>query len=107
MKAPGSEVETGERADLRRVFLEQSAISLGRSWAEQWRDDLHREGRPAAGGWPGTLREARARVEHHLHAEVTRRKISAVTGAEREFVARKAYASARAEWCQKAEPEAP
>jgi hypothetical protein len=93
--------------DRRGMFLEDSAVSLGRSWAEQWRDDLRREGRPAAGGWPGTLREARARVEQHLHAEVTRRKLAAVTAPEREFVARRAYASARAAWCQKAEPEEP
>lgn len=95
------------RAELRRMFLEQSAITLGQSWADQWRDDLRREGRPAAGGWPGTLREARVRVEHHLLAEVTRRKMSAVTEAEREIAARKAYASARAQWCRQAEPEAP
>jgi hypothetical protein len=95
------------RAELRRLFLEQSAITLGQSWADQWRDDLRREGRPAAGGWPGTLREARVRVEHHLLAEVTRRKMSAVTEAEREVAARKAYASARAQWCRQAEPEAP
>ena len=95
------------RAELRRLFLEQSAVTLGQSWADQWRDDLRREGRPAAGGWPGTLREARVRVEHHLLAEVTRRKMSAVTEAEREVAARKAYASARAQWCRQAEPEAP
>ncbi len=95
------------RAEVRRLFIEQSAITLGQSWADQWRDDLRREGRPAAGGWPGTLREARVRVEHHLLAEVTRRKMSAVTEAEREVAARKAYASARAQWCRQAEPEAP
>jgi hypothetical protein len=105
--APAPLVAPKSRAELRRLFLEQSAITLGQSWADQWRDDLRREGRPAAGGWPGTLREARVRVEHHLLAEVTRRKMSAVTEAEREVAARKAYASARAQWCRQAEPEAP
>ncbi len=106
-KAPSVTVPPKSRAELRRLFLEQSAITLGQSWADQWRDDLRREGRPAAGGWPGTLREARVRVEHHLLAEVTRRKMPAVTEAEREVAARKAYASARAQWCRQAEPEAP
>lgn len=106
-KAPTVTVPPKSRAEMRRLFLEQSAITLGQSWADQWRDDLRREGRPAAGGWPGTLREARVRVEHHLLAEVTRRKMPAVTEAEREVAARKAYASARAQWCRQAEPEAP
>ena len=95
------------RAEVRRLFLDQSAVSIGQRWADQWRSDLHREGRPAAGGWPGTLREARVRVERHFLAEATRRKISAVTQAEREVAAKRAYASARARWCRQAEPEAP
>jgi hypothetical protein len=95
------------RAEVRRLFLEQSAVGIGQRWADQWRSDLHREGRPAAGGWPGTLREARVRVERHFLAEAARRKISAVTQAEREVAARRAYASARARWCRQAEPEAP
>jgi hypothetical protein len=107
VKPAAAVVAPKSRAELRRLFLEQSAITLGQSWADQWRDDLRREGRPAAGGWPGTLREARVRVEHHLLTEVTRRKMSAVTEAEREVAARKAYASARAQWCRQAEPEAP
>ncbi len=104
---PAAAAPVRSRAELRRLFLEQSAVTLGQSWADQWRDDLHREGRPAAGGWPGTLREARVRVEHHLLTEVTRRKMPAVTEAEREVAARRAYASARARWCRQAEPEAP
>jgi hypothetical protein len=104
---PGAAAPVRSRAELRRLFLDQSAVTLGQSWADQWRDDLRREGRPAAGGWPGTLREARVRVEHHLLGEVTRRKMSAVTEAEREVAARRAYASARAQWCRQAEPEAP
>jgi hypothetical protein len=103
----GEPVPVRTRAEARRLFLEQSATTLGQSWADQWRDDLRREGRPAAGGWPGTLREARVRVEHHLLAEVTRRRMPAVTEAEREVAARRAYASARAQWCRQAEPEAP
>ena len=95
------------RAELRRLQLEQSAVILGRSWAVQWRDDLRREGRPAAGGWPGTLREARVRVERHFRAEAAHRRIAAVTDAEREVLARQVYASARAEWRLEAEPEAP
>ena len=54
------------REAARRLFLERSAVTLGQTWAEEWRANLRREGRPAAGGWPGTLREARVRVERFL-----------------------------------------
>mgnify|MGYP006929325263 CR=1 FL=1 len=38
------------------------AIEGGRAWAASVRETVHAEGRPAAGGWPGTVTEARARV---------------------------------------------
>jgi hypothetical protein len=87
--------------------LTESAISLGQTWAEERRAELQREGRPAAGGWPGTLREARLRVERLLLGKLSPRSLAAVTGDEREEAARAAYASARVEWCRRAEPEAP
>ena len=87
--------------------LTESAISLGQTWAEECRAELLREGRPAAGGWPGTLREARVRVERLLLGKLSPRHLAAVTGDEREVAARAAYASARVEWCRRAEPEAP
>ena len=82
----------------RRAFIQRSATALGRSWAERWREELRREGRPAAGGWPGTLREARSRVGHELPAEMRRRQMAAITEEERELAARTVYASARTEW---------
>jgi hypothetical protein len=91
----------------RRELLERGAVAVGLRWAEEQRLQLHREGRPAAGGWPGTLREARLRTQRFFTAEMRRHKMSAMTEAEREAVARAAYASARANWCSQAEPEAP
>src|SRR4051812_23658178 len=72
----------------RRAFITRSATALGRSWGERWREELRREGRPAAGGWPGTLREARSRVGHELPAEMRRRQMAAITEEERELAAR-------------------
>jgi len=95
------------RADERRTFIEQSAVALGRTWAEGWRHELHREGRPAAGGWPGTLREARTRVERTILSELRCRKMPAFTSVERELAARATYASARNEWRRHSEPETP
>jgi hypothetical protein len=91
----------------RLALLEQSAIDLGLRWAKQQRQELHREGRPAAGGWPGTLREARTRVEQDILPKVARRVMAPVTREERERAARTAYASARSEWRRNLEPEAP
>jgi hypothetical protein len=95
------------RMSARRTFIEQSAIALGQMWAERWRQDLHREGRPAAGGWPGTLREARTRVERTFLVEMRCRKMPAITEVERELAARTAYASARSEWRRHLDPETP
>lgn len=106
---PEQDLDTASSARTaeRRTFIEQSAIALGQTWAERWRQDLHREGRPAAGGWPGTLREARTRVERTLLIEMRCRKMPAITGVERELAARTAYASARSEWRRHLDPETP
>ncbi|WP_437574496.1 hypothetical protein [Sorangium sp. So ce887] len=104
---PETDPENSAQTTARRRFIEQSATTLGQAWAKQWRQDLHREGRPAAGGWPGTLREARTQVEINLPSELLHRKMPAITGVERELAARTAYASARNEWRRHLEPETP
>ncbi|WP_437671077.1 hypothetical protein [Sorangium sp. So ce131] len=104
---PDTDAEGSAQTDARRTFIEQSAVALGQTWASRWRQDLHREGRPVAGGWPGTLREARLQVENTLPGELRHRKMSPITGVERELAARTAYASARVEWRRHLEPEAP
>lgn len=105
--AEQDDARRGGAASERSRLIEQSAITVGRTWAEQWRRALHREGRPAAGGWPGTLREARTHVQHALLAAMASRKMPAITGDERESAARTAYASAREEWRRHLEPETP
>jgi hypothetical protein len=86
--------------------LTESAVALGRTWAEEQCASLHREGRAASGGWPGTLREARIRVEQLLlQATLSPRSLALVTADQREEAARAAYASARHEWRRRAEPE--
>ncbi|KYF69444.1 hypothetical protein [Sorangium cellulosum] len=104
---PASDQDSSAQTTARQQFIEQSATTLGQAWAKRWRQDLHREGRPAAGGWPGTLREARTQVEITLPTEMLHRKMAAITGVERELAARTAYASARNEWRRHLEPETP
>jgi hypothetical protein len=92
----------------RQTSIEASATALGRTWAAGCRHELHREGRTASGGWPGTLSEARARVGRRLVVEASGgRSELHITDAEREVAARLAYSSARAEWLRHVEPEAP
>ncbi|MFT3772950.1 MAG: hypothetical protein QM820_46790 [Minicystis sp.] len=98
--------ESGAAA--RRAQIEESATALGRTWAKGCRDDLHREGRLASGGWPGTLKEARARIGRDLIVEARgRRKKLVITEAEREIAVRAAYSSARDEWRRHMDPEPP
>jgi hypothetical protein len=103
----GLALAAGPRAVARRELLERSAISVGLIWAEERRAELHREGRAAAGAWPGTVREARVRMQRFLEGEVSRRRMSALTATERETAARAAYATARTAWSRQAEPEPP
>jgi hypothetical protein len=99
MKREG-EVRPSEprRQAARRLLLEHGPASAGACWAAGWRDDLIRDGRPAAGGWPGTVREARLRVTAALAPELSRRNLPALTPEELERAARVAYAAARREW---------
>jgi len=103
----GSNTDASVRATARRAHLEETAAALGRTWAEERRRDLHREGRAAAGGWPGTLREARSFVGSALLSNTQGRTRDTITEAERELAVRKMYASARAEWRRHVDPDEP
>lgn len=46
--------------------LERLAIEAADAWIEWWKRELEQQGRAMAGGWPGTLSEARARVAAHI-----------------------------------------
>jgi hypothetical protein len=82
----------------RQAMIERSAVALGLAWADAWQQELRQQGRSASGGWPGTMREARMRVEHTLRVEMHGHARPAITEVEREMAARKAYASARGAW---------
>jgi hypothetical protein len=85
-------------ASRRREMLEKIAGTLGVEWARAYRDDLRSQGRAAAGAWPGTISEARARVEFRIAIEASRRGWSGIADAERTELARVAYAAAKNFW---------
>ena len=64
----------------------------GRAWADSVRALLSSEGRAAAGGWPGTLSEARVRLESVM------RTSAKPTADERDRLARLLYNAARSYW---------
>ena len=82
----------------RSALLEQRAVTGGQVWARKTRQDFHDEGRRAAGGWPGTMSEARARVAEFVLPWMARKGMVAATSAEYEQAARVLYASARSTW---------
>ena len=82
----------------RQNQLAERATSLGLEWAKRWRDNLQAEGRRAAGAWPGTLSEARARVDQLIALEQLDQVSKPVTDAERNDIARAMYAAAKKHW---------
>lgn len=91
----------------RREALELGSTSAGVRWAAHYRDQLHKQGRPAAGGWPGTMNEARVHAAAFFGTELPRRGMGALTYQESEFAARAVYAAARRHWLLRQEREAP
>lgn len=76
---------------------EHEAKALGAQWALDVKQGLRMEKRRAAGGWPGTLREAHARATWLLASTQTGLtgglQVATVTN-----LARTVYASAKATW---------
>lgn len=85
-------------AESRRALLNDGAVEIGARWAQVWCDDMRREGRLVAGGWPGTLPEARARVSAHFDQELRRRGMRLLNHEELEWVTHEAYKSAKRVW---------
>jgi hypothetical protein len=81
----------------------QRAHASGVQWAQDVQRALRLENRRAAGGWPGTMREARTRASHLL---ATLRADGVIaTQEETTTLAKAVYASARSTWRANAESE--
>ncbi|PIE05846.1 MAG: hypothetical protein CSA75_02625 [Sorangium cellulosum] len=89
---------SGSTSVSRRVLVEQTATNAGEVWAGWWRKELVRQGRAAAGGWPGTLSEARAKVLETVLPEMRKRGMGELSFDEQELAAKTLYATARRRW---------
>jgi hypothetical protein len=92
------------RETLRRSALEQTALGAGTQWAECCCVEMKKQGRAVAGGWPGTLSEARTRVTL-AWVRGCRKHGSAITHEELGWLARTAYAQAKRDWLAAASRE--
>ena len=72
---------------------------VGDAWAQRVALDLRREQRTAAGGWPGTMSEARAHASAHFRGKP-------LTAGELEDAARAVYQRARGRWLAYARTDA-
>lgn len=79
-------------------FLDEFGVNLGVGWARSLSEATLREQRLVAGGFPGTIPEARWRVERYLGAELARRKWSPLLPDEISSAVGATYAHARREW---------
>ena len=52
--------------DRRSRLIQDCPLALGASWAQDACQDAVRSGRRLEGGWPGTVPEARVRVQQEL-----------------------------------------
>jgi phosphoglycolate phosphatase-like HAD superfamily hydrolase len=82
----------------RRILLEQDPIAVGTAWARAVCDNLTGQGRSIAGGWPGTLVEARARIAKSLRDELTKHGFKELDPEELDHAVSATYARAKQEW---------
>lgn len=86
----------------RLEILEAGSLVVGDAWVDHVRHDLSADSRRVCGGWPGTLREARARTYAHFTNAAGARRYGVLTADELELVARAAYGRARRQWLEQA-----
>jgi len=78
---------------------DERTIRAGEAWAMAVREVVHKDGRKAAGGWPGTLSEAKAEMAISLGAR------PALGEAETSRLVRVFYEAARDRWLRHRERE--
>jgi hypothetical protein len=82
----------------RQALFVAIATEVGRQLFAARRDTIQGERRRIAGGWPGTLREARSAAESAVKYALGQRDLSPATGDELASAARVAYSEAQRNW---------
>jgi len=104
VQGPGRLLEGASPEELDRWRdLEGLATAEGTAWATRSCDELLREGRSIAGGWPGTLSQARLRIAMCMNGRAAK-PVRALSADDLDWLARTLYLTAKAEWLARAEP---
>ncbi len=94
---PSSSSPSGALSNQQR--REERAVRAGEAWAIAVREDVQKDGRKAAGGWPGTLSEAKAEMAISLGSR------PALGEEETSRLVRIFYEAARDRWLRHRERE--
>ena len=86
------------RHQSREAVLGEQPVLLGQTWATEWVQTMRNEGRRVAGGWPGTLPEARMRAQEHFARELRSRRLPLLSQEELNQVTALVYERARSGW---------
>ena len=73
---------------------------MGTSWARLLCESVRKQGRAVAGGWPGTMVEARARIARHLDDQLGACGMPPLRKDELDGAASATYAQAKKEWLE-------
>jgi hypothetical protein len=93
-----AETTFSKSSEDRGALISAETLALGARWARTWCDDMRQHGRPIAGGWPGTLPEARSRVRTLLDTELEQRGLAPLSVEELLSATLVTYQEAKREW---------
>src|SRR5258706_2299860 len=97
-------MKKGRSGSARRLLIERAAVAAADDWVQRLSGELLAERRAAAGGWPGTLSEARNWARAYVLKRLSQLASTPPTADELEFAARTSYARARSKWLSRARP---
>lgn len=95
---------TPPTADARTALLDRLASEVASQWTQTYLSSLADEGRPIEGGWPGTMPEARMRMDEHARRLLSKHSMVALTTEELGQYTRLLYDEARRAWLRHRSP---
>jgi hypothetical protein len=82
----------------RRRLIQQEPTALGTAWAISSCEELRQSGRSVEGGWPGTVKEARGRVQRELTRLLAARGLEPLRPEELVAATSATYEQAKRAW---------
>ena len=91
-------VEALGEDERRNRLIHEQPVALGTAWARSCCDELRDTGRPIEGGWPGTVPEARSRVQRELTRLLAAHNLAPLQPNELSAATSAAYEEAKRAW---------